>query len=103
MEADGRADHAEGRDGNAQLCGGTDATREAVFSGRCGAYRAAYGREGVESCGRGCSRARAGAGRILQVGEPAPSRRVFGDLFAARVESAEILVVDDGDAAFVRY
>src|ERR1700741_830101 len=103
MEADGRADHAEGRDGNAQLRGGADAMRENVFSWGCGAYCAAYGRERTEPGSRGCSSARPSAGRILQVGEPAPSRRVFGDLFAARVESAEIFVVDDGDAAFVRY
>ncbi len=98
-EPRGRSDHAEGRDGDAQLRRRADAVRPAVPRGRRGAHRAADGREGHEPRGRRRRRARARARRVLRARRPRRARRVLRDVPAARVARRALLVVDDVDAA----
>src|ERR1700733_10543013 len=103
LEADRRKDSAKRRHGNAQLRGRADAAREIVSRRRRRAHRAADGRERIES--RRFRRARAGGWfcGVLQHGEKIAARELFSEMPAARVEGTALFVVDDVDAAPVRY
>ena len=66
------------------------------------AYRAADRRQGNESRTGRCLRALARDRAFLQIAPQRPARKLFGDMPAARVEGAALLVVDDADAASLR-
>src|SRR5262249_31784124 len=89
----------EGRDRDAQLHHRADAVRQGVSGGRRGAHRAADRGERSQSRGRGCTRARACDGGVLQVGQRGPAARGLRDLSKTRVARRALLVVDDVDAA----
>src|ERR1700723_3847972 len=92
---------SEGNYGNAQFRHRADAVRETLPGRGCGAYRAPHGRQGVESGGCGCTDSGARVRGILFERRRRETAPVLGDLFAARLEGAEIFMVDDLDAAFI--
>src|SRR5262250_2275056 len=98
---DGRTGDSKRCDGNEKFCRGADAVWAAVSGGRFSTYCSTDGSEGIEfGCG---GRAGAGGGieRVLFERKAGVAGAIFGDLFAASVESAAVFMVDDVDAAQV--
>src|SRR5579872_7617934 len=87
---------------DAQLRRRTDAMREFVPRRRCRAYRAADRCEGPQPRGRGRARPRARDRGVLPPRLARAAESIFGDLPAARMEGAALLVVDDLDATSLR-
>ena len=102
MEIDGRAGDSKRRDQHAQLRHRADAVWQIVFGGRRRAYRAAHRCQRVKSRGSGCACAGTGVRRILRRRENGVAFPVFGNLFAAGMESTTIFLVDDCPAASLR-
>ena len=80
----------------AKFCGRADAIRAALPGGRCGAHRAADGRQGSEPGGRRCSRAASVPGRTLQRGllrHSSAAGSILGIVPAPRLESGAFFLV----------
>src|SRR5205085_7964946 len=95
LETYGRTHHPKRRDWNAQFRDGTDAIWKIIFGGRCGAYRAANRRERFESRGCRCASAGTRVASILRRWKYGTAGSVLGNLFASRVESTAVFLVDD--------
>src|SRR5262249_2962961 len=86
-----------------QLRDRAHAVRTVTPRGRCGAYRAADGSQGIESRGRRRPRAGAGPRRVLSRRPPYTARGGFGPGARATVEGhALFLVVHDALAPLLR-
>jgi 2-polyprenyl-6-methoxyphenol hydroxylase-like FAD-dependent oxidoreductase len=99
VEAHRRSGDPEKHRRNAQFCRRSDAIRPAVSGWGCRAHRPADRCQGHEPGCDGCPCSRARLGEFLflrQHGSPGP---VFGNLPAAMLEGAALLLVDDLDAA----
>src|SRR6266536_5847142 len=103
LELDPRSSIAKKCDRDAKLCGGTDAARTAFPRRRFGAHRAANRRQGAQPGGCGRSHSGARVGPVLLQRDPRLARSLFGDLPAAGVDGATILLGDDFDAALISW
>src|SRR5436189_6223295 len=99
MEAQRRPDPAEGDHANAELRRGPYALRPVVPRWRCGAHRAADGRERAESRDGRRAAACDGARIVLRDGERRAASRILGARLAADLAGAAFLLVDDIDVA----
>ena len=97
-----RAVDRKGHCAPAQLRGIAHAIRPIVPRGRCRAYRAAHGSEGLESCGGGRQGAAPGDRRVLPGRRDAPDRGVFAAGAAAGLDGHALLMVVHDVAASLR-
>src|SRR5580692_2887649 len=103
METHHGPDSSKRSDGDAQLRRRTVAVWPPLSGRRRCPHRSSHRRKGPESRRGRRVRALAGFGRVLQIRPSEASRRILRHMPAPRLEGAAVLLVDDLDAACVRF